>query len=208
MNTLELFFRGVAAGLIIAAPVGPVNIVVVQRTIAKGWRSGLVSGLGSAIVDTMYGSIAAFSITFVIRALVREEFWIRLVGGALLIAIGLVYYLKRPKSLEPEDEQPESTQAASTAILTATNPTTILSFLIVLSAVGLGGNKSWYLTVMAIGGIFAGSMLWWILLSAAVHRFRGRFGDRACVWMNRAAGLAIGAFGFVTMLMSRTSHAP
>ena len=99
MQALELLMRGVATGMIIAAPVGPVNVICVQRTIAKGWRSGLISGLGSAVADTLYGAIAAFSITFVIRILIREEFWIRLVGGALLIVIGVVYYCKRPQSI-------------------------------------------------------------------------------------------------------------
>src|ERR1044071_7571247 len=100
MNALELLLRGVAAGLIIAAPVGPVNVICVQRTIARGWRSGLISGFGSGGADTVYGAIAAFSITFVIRILIREEFWIRLVGGALLIVIGAVYWFQRPESIE------------------------------------------------------------------------------------------------------------
>src|SRR5579862_3540216 len=109
MNALELLIRGVAGGVIIAAPVGPVNVICVQRTIAKGWRSGLISGLGSAIADTIYGSIAAFSITLVIELLVREQFWIRLVGGALLVVIGLIYYWKRPASIEEQEKESERT---------------------------------------------------------------------------------------------------
>jgi len=102
VKAIELLIRGIATGLIIAAPVGPVNVICVQRTIAKGWRSGLVSGLGSAVADTLYGAIAAFSIAFVIRILIREEFWIRLVGGALLIVIGAVYYFRRPQPIEKQ----------------------------------------------------------------------------------------------------------
>src|ERR1017187_3726813 len=81
MNGLELLIRGLLAGLIITAPVGPVNVLCVQRTITKGWRSGLFSGLGSAVADALYASIAGFSISFVIQFLLRELFWIRFFGG-------------------------------------------------------------------------------------------------------------------------------
>src|SRR5690348_7295082 len=97
---LELPIRGLAAGFIIAAPVGPVNVLCIQRTIEKGWRSGVLSGFGAALADTLYGAVAGFSITLVIQFLIREEFWIRLVGGIVLIGIGVVYYCKPPESLK------------------------------------------------------------------------------------------------------------
>jgi len=204
VKAIELLIRGIATGLIIAAPVGPVNVICVQRTIAKGWRSGLVSGLGSAVADTLYGAIAAFSIAFVIRILIREEFWIRLVGGALLIVIGAVYYFRRPQPIEKQVANSERREFVSTLVLTWTNPTTVLSFLVVLSAVGLDGNQTWYLTSVVVFGIFAGSMLWWTVLTGVVNHIRDRFSDRTMVWMNRAAGLAIGGFGIVMMLLSRS----
>lgn len=204
MKAIELLIRGVLAGLIIAAPVGPVNVICVQRTIAKGWRSGLISGLGSAVADSIYGAIAAFSITFVIRILIREEFWIRLAGGSLLILIGVLYYFKQPQSIEEQERQSERTEFVSTFLLTLTNPTTVLSFLIVLSAVGLASNENWWLTSLIVAGIFCGSMLWWIILTATVNHFRKRFSDRTMLWMNRVAGLAIGAFGLITILSSRS----
>src|SRR5258708_21587366 len=137
MKALELFIRGVIAGLIIAAPVGPVNVICVQRTIAKGWRSGLISGLGSALADTLYGAIAAFSITYVIHILIREEFWIRLVGGALLIVIGAAYYFNRPQSIKEQEAKSESTDFLAPLVLTLTNPTPGLEFLVVLPPAAL-----------------------------------------------------------------------
>src|SRR5580693_1286283 len=97
---LELPIRGLAAGLIIAAPVGPVNVLCIQRSLEKGWKSGLLSGLGAALVDTLYGGLAGFGISLVISFLIREEAWIRLIGGILLIGVGIVYYLKPPQSLK------------------------------------------------------------------------------------------------------------
>jgi hypothetical protein len=80
MNPFQLLLRGVIAGLAISAPVGPVNVLCISRTISKGRTAGLVSGLGAAAADTIYGAIAGFSISFVIRFLIDEEFWIRLGG--------------------------------------------------------------------------------------------------------------------------------
>src|SRR5436190_10546083 len=106
MKQLDLLLRGVLAGLAIAIPVGPVNVLCISRTITKGRLSGIVSGLGAATADTFYGGIAGFSISLVINFLIREKFWIRLVGGALLIAIGIVYWLKKPKSLNEKSDEP------------------------------------------------------------------------------------------------------
>src|SRR5260370_3943773 len=131
MNAVELFVRGLLAGLFIAAPVGPVNVLCISRTLAEGWRSGLISGFGAATADTLYGCIAGFSMTLVIQFLLREEFWIRLIGGILLLLIGVYYYFKQPQSLSAEKKQggPERSDYVSTLLLTLTNPTTVLSFL-------------------------------------------------------------------------------
>src|SRR3982074_89939 len=102
VDALELLIRGLLAGLFIAAPVGPVNVLCISRTLKKGWAAGVVSGLGAATADSMYGCIAGFSITFVIQFLIREEFWIRLVGGILLVMIGVSYYFKQPQSLSKQ----------------------------------------------------------------------------------------------------------
>jgi threonine/homoserine/homoserine lactone efflux protein len=200
MQSLELLLRGAIAGLAISAPVGPVNVLCVSRTLTRGRSKGIISGLGAAAADTIYGSIAGFSISFIIGWLVRELFWIRLVGGLLLIAIGVVYYFKRPRSLQ-EAAQAGSTgsDVATTFLLTLTNPTTILSFLAVLAVLGLGEHRPWTLTVFLVTGIFTGAMFWWILLAVVSGYFRDRFNDRAVVWLNRIAALAIGAFGLITI---------
>jgi len=109
---LELPVRGLAAGLMIAAPVGPVNLLCIRRTLEKGWKSGIVSGLGAALADTLYGAIAGFSISLVIQPLIREQFWIRIIGGILLMGIGVAYYCKPPRPLEAgEDNSPTNSDS-------------------------------------------------------------------------------------------------
>ena len=204
MVALELAIKGVLAGLAISIPVGPVNVLCISRTLAKGPRAGLIAGLGAASADAIYGAVAGFSISFVIAFLVRELFWIRFFGGMLLIGIGFLYYFKRPK---PVAEQNSGGSAHSDYVkaflLNLTNPTTVLSFLAVLAALGLGQHRARFLTVLVVVGIFTGAMIWWATLAGIANRFRGRLNDRAMVWMNRIAGLAIGGFGVLTMLLSR-----
>ena len=155
------------------------------------------------MADTVYGAVAGFSISFVIQFLIREEFWIRLCGGSLLIAIGILYYFKKPQSLGGDDKSSSAhSEFVSAFFLNLTNPTTVLSFLALLAALGMGHHRARWLTLLLIAGIFAGAMLWWIILAAATSRFRDRFDDKAMRWMNRIAGLAIGGFGIVTVILS------
>jgi len=200
----DLLIRGLAAGLIIAAPVGPVNVLCIQRTIEKGWKSGILSGLGAAVADTIYGAIAGFSISLVIRFLVHEEYWIRLIGGMVLIVIGVIFYFRPPQSLETaKPHSSANSDFVSTLFLTATNPTTVLSYLAVLATLGLGKQRALWQTSILVAGIFCGSMTWWTILVSTANRLRGKITDRTMRWMNHVAGIAIGAFGLVNVLLSR-----
>lgn len=201
MMNFELPMRGIATGLIIAAPVGPVNVLCIQRTIGKGWKSGLVSGLGAAVADTIYGAIAGFSITLVIDFLLREQFWIRVLGGALLIAIGVMYYFREPQKLGESKDESTHSDFVSTFLLTLTNPTTVLSFVAVLATLGMREQRAVAMTLLLVGGIFCGSMMWWTLLTGVVNCLRREITHRTMLWMNRIAGLAIGGFGIVNIIL-------
>ena len=200
---LGLPIRGLAAGLIIAAPVGPVNLLCIRRTLEKGWKSGMVSGLGAALADTLYGAIAGFSITLAIQLLIREEFWIRLVGGILLMVIGVVYYRMPSRSLEAgPDVSSVNSDFVSAFLLNVTNPTTVLSFLAVLATLGIGRQRPLWQTSLLVAGIFCGSMIWWTILVSAANRLRSRITDRTMRWMNHVAAIAIGGFGLANVLLS------
>ena len=201
---LELPIRGLAAGLIIAAPVGPVNLLCIRRTLEKGWKSGMVSGLGAALADTLYGAIAGFGITLAIQFLIREEFWIRLVGGILLMVIGVVYYRRPSRSLEAgPNVSSVNSDFVSAFLLNVTNPTTVLSFLAVLATLGIGRQRPLWQTSLLVAGIFCGSMIWWTILVSAANRLRSRITDRTMRWMDHVAAIAIGGFGLANVLLSR-----
>jgi threonine/homoserine/homoserine lactone efflux protein len=202
----SLPFRGIAAGLMIAAPVGPVNVLCIQRSLQKGWKSGLVSGFGAALVDTLYGGIAGFSISLVIEFLIREQSWIRLIGGFLLIAIGAVYYFQKPRSLETAQPRGKRSDFLSAFLLTATNPTTVLSFLAILAMLGQGRQQPVWQTSLLVGGIFLGSMTWWVVLTGGATLLRDKIGNQSLQWLNRIGGLAMAAFGLANILLSHPHH--
>jgi threonine/homoserine/homoserine lactone efflux protein len=207
MQNLELLLRGAAAGVAIAAPVGPVNVLCISRTISRGPRAGLISGLGAATGDTIFGAIAGFSISAVIGPLIRNEFWIRLVGGILLIGIGVYYYFKRPGALRREAEESAHSEYVTALLLNLTNPTVILSFLAILAGLGLLHPGAWWQTLLVVDGILLGAMLWWGVLVLLANRFREHFNERAMLWMNRIAGLAIGGFGAAAIIFAALSVA-
>ena len=201
MRELELLGRGLIAGLVIAAPPGPVNVVCMQSTLARGWRCGLACGLAAAAVDTLYGAVAAFSINIVIAFLTRELALIRFLAGMLLVAAGIFCGRRRPVAV-PSGPRADP---IATFLVNLANPTVVLSFLAVLAALGLGGRRHWSLTLFVVAGIFCGSMLWWTALCAAVSRFRLRVDERKLKCMKRAAGLLMAGFGVALILLSRAA---
>jgi threonine/homoserine/homoserine lactone efflux protein len=203
MHEINLLIRGMIAGFIIAAPVGPVNVFCIHRTVEKGWKAGVIAGVGAAAADTLYGAIAGFSISFVIALLIRQVFWVRLFGGILLIGIGASYLVRSPQPLDPSKDRADHSDVISALLLTLMNPTTVLSFLAVLAALRMDEHRPWWQTAVLVAGIFFGLMAWWIVLSAVVNHFREKIHGRMMLWMNRVAGLAIAGFGIVTLIFSR-----
>lgn len=191
------FWRGLILGFSIAAPVGPVGVLCIRRTLAQGHWAGLASGLGAATADAIYGCIAAFSLTFIASLLIVQHAWISLIGGLFLLYLG-VKTLLAPVADRPADAPADSLLAdySSTFFLTLTNPLTILSFVAVFAGLGVGAASGDYgAAAVTVLGVFMGSALWWLTLSTAVGVLRGRFSPRAMVWVNRVSGVAIVGFG-------------
>lgn len=189
--------RGFVVGFSIAAPVGPIGVLVIRRTLLRGRMVGLVSGLGAATGDAVYGAIAALGLSVVSRMLLAQEMWIRLVGGLLLLYIG-VATLRAAPAERPAGGGSEGLAGAyaSTFGLTLTNPATILSFLAVFAALGVPRGAA---GAFVVAGVFAGSAFWWLLLSGAVGLVRRRFTPRELVWVSRLSGTLIVLFGLTSL---------
>jgi threonine/homoserine/homoserine lactone efflux protein len=184
-------------GFAIAAPVGPIGVLCIRRTLSDGRATGLVSGLGAATADLIYGAVAALGLTAVADVLAGVSLWARLLGGIFLCYLGVRTLLERPA------ERPAATSAsgllgayASTFALTITNPATIISFAAVFAGLGAATGLAGYGdALLLVAGVFGGSAMWWLLLSGGVSLLRSRVTPGVLVWVNRLAGLIILAFG-------------
>jgi threonine/homoserine/homoserine lactone efflux protein len=198
---LSILLRGGLIGLSIAAPVGPIGVLCIRRTLAEGRAAGLVSGLGAATADAIYGCIAGFGLTLISSLLVSQQAWLRLVGGLFLCYLGVRTLLARPaQNAAAAPGRGLASNYASTFFLTLTNPMTILSFAAIFAGMGLGQARGGYgAAALLVLGVFLGSAAWWLLLSGGVGALRARFPATGLVWVNRISGVIIVGFGCVAL---------
>jgi len=204
---MELFFQGLLLGFSVAAPVGPIGVLCIRRTLADGRATGFVSGLGAATADAFYGIIAGFGLTFISNILIEQQVTLKLVGGAFLCYLGVRTFLARPAEHAAEIKSSGLVGAyGSILFLTLTNPLTILAFVAMFAGLGIANTRGDYLAAtMLVAGVFIGSAMWWLLLSGGVGLFRARFNPRALLWVNRVSGIIIASFGLLALgsLISR-----
>jgi threonine/homoserine/homoserine lactone efflux protein len=206
MTRMDLTFllRGLVIGFSIAAPVGPIGVLCIRRTLADGRASGLVSGLGAASADACYGFIAAFGLTFISSFLINQQLWLRLIGGAFLCYLGIRTLLTKPAAPTQTAATGGTTLVAaysSTLFLTLTNPMTIFSFMAIFAGLGIASASGNYLTAATlVVGVFLGLAIWWLLLSGGVALLRARIDLRALQWVNRISGGFVTGFGIVALV--------
>jgi threonine/homoserine/homoserine lactone efflux protein len=205
---LAFFLRGVLVGVVIAVPVGPIGILCVRRSILKGPFSGLISGLGAAVADTLFGCVAAFGLTAVAEALIQHQGWLKLGGGTFLCAIGI-----RSIATEPKVPRPGATDRGrlgdfmSTFFLTLTNPVTILALAAIFAAVGIVEEDfDLASTSVLVGGVFVGSAAWWLMLTAIAMPLRDRLDPNHLEWVARVAGSLLLASGFYVLASLAWPH--
>ena len=200
---IELLIKGFAVGVAIAAPVGPVALLCIQRALTGGWMSGLASGLGAAAADTLYGSIAAFSLSLIENFLMAHRYSIAIGGGILLCLLGLRILMMKPPQIP---ERPNTSAAGlvgiflGTFMLTLANPTTVLSFIAIFAAINISAASGDYGAAgILVLGVFIGAALWWLCLALGVGVIRHRVDEPVLRWIARgSAGLVI-AFGIYTL---------
>ncbi len=224
----SFLLKGLLVGLSIAAPVGPIGVLCIRRSIADGPRIGFVCGLGAAVADTVYALIGGFALSTVSPWLVRGRLPLTAAGGAFLLYLGIRTFMSKPavvgrvgsaKTTAADDVRAGAADHArteatdhfkagaaflSTFFLTLANPMTILSFAAVFVGAGVvvssGADETHYGDTGAlVAGVFVGSAAWWLFLSAMAGRFRGHIGPRAMTLINRACGMLLAAFGLFSL---------
>ena len=203
--SIWLFIKGILMGLLVSAPLGPVGVVCIQRTINRGVKSGFISGLGAAAADTVYAIIAVLGLGFVITFIKEEKYWIQLVGALIIILFAIkIFYTnpaveirnKRNKKNKPLEE------FISVFFVTLSNPGVFFAFIAFFAWFNVVGeeNAGYFSALVLIGGIFTGALSWWYILSAVINKYRKRIRLKNIWWLNKIMGIIVFICGVIALI--------
>ena len=198
----ELFARMLVIGVVVAAPVGAMGVLCIQRTLAHGWRAGMATGAGIATADAGYAALAAFGVSAVARWMVDYQAPLRIVGGLGLLWLGW-RALRTPPAHEAAAavDSPRLLPLYSSAVgLTLTNPMTIMAFAAIFAGAGLVAQAGAGSALVVTLGVALGSLAWWLALSTVVWAVRHAVSDRAMVIVNRVSGGVLVVFGLLALI--------
>jgi threonine/homoserine/homoserine lactone efflux protein len=197
---IPFFIKGFLIGFIVAAPLGPIGIISLQRTISNGYLSGLFSGLGISTADAIYSSIAAFGVTAISSLLITQQLWLRLIGGIIICGFGIRIYGQAGSQKVSESANHKSCLGAyfSALILTLVNPALIVSFTAIFASMGIVyASLNYFSTFLLVVGVFAGSAIWWVFLCGMASQLKMRFTESFIEKINHVSGIIIAGFGLV-----------
>lgn len=194
--------KGMVIGFSIAAPVGPIGLLCIRRSLNHGILSGLLTGLGAATADACYGCIAGFGLTFISSLLINQKVWLQLIGGLFLCYLGVATFTKKHSETQDVRKARGYVMAyVSAFFLTLTNPMTILSFAAIFAGLGIAMASNGYMSSsILVLGVFTGSTLWWVLLTGGVDRLKKRLSPTIHQWINRLSGAVLLVFGLGALL--------
>ena len=203
----ELFLRGILLGLAVAAPVGPIGVLCIQRSLAGGFWSGFSGGIGTAVADAVYAALAATGFAMLARDLgavgaVPVQRLLQWAGALFIAWLGWRTFASAPAmaSADAPIQGRPLRLFAITFALTLSNPATILSFAALFAGLGLAAEPGFGAAVSAVAGVFIGSLLWWALLSGGIAALRHRVGIEMRRWINRSTGLVLILFAIALVI--------
>lgn len=217
MEPLIFFVKGIVAGFAVAAPVRPVAVLCIHRTIVHGPMSGFATGMGAALADMIYGVVAAFGIGFVTDLLSENQMGFRLVGGTVLIFMAV----RMTRARQPEQTSRDTGSRVagrvgsrvgdffSALIITGTNPITLIAFGVVFGAIGVataGENRDW--AVALIAGVLIGATAWWFTLAGLTALFSRFVGSFPILWVNRVSAIIVMACGIIVLIGAVAPQSP
>jgi threonine/homoserine/homoserine lactone efflux protein len=199
---LLYLFKGLLVGLVIAAPVGPIAMLCITRTLSEGRMAGLATGLGAAFADSVYGAIAGFGFTALATVLEEHSLWLRVGGGVILLAMGARTLLKPPEAQSIGTIHGGLVvDFSSTFLLTLANPVTIVVAAAIFAGLGqTDGGANFASVGLLVLGVFCGSLAWWLFLVFSSGAVRGWFNPQHMRWVHRISGAGIAIFGIVVVL--------
>ena len=206
LSGIQLVLFGIGIGVLMAAPIGPVNILVIQRAVAGGFWAGLAAGIGAVLGDGTLAAIAAFSVTAISEVMNAYAGWIQFVGGLLLIAFGVALFFAKPALTIPLGQKSHLLEHTGiipqTFFLTVTNPGAILGMAAMIGGLGslIGGLNTYLEALFLVLAVMGGSLLWWLGLSELIATIRHRLTEGRLKLINGIAGAVLIAFGLILLL--------
>jgi threonine/homoserine/homoserine lactone efflux protein len=197
---IPLFIKGFMIGLVVAAPLGPIGIICLQRTLSKGYLAGLFSGLGISTADAIYGALAVFGVTAISSFLISQELWLRVIGGIVICGLGIRIYRQAgyQKIAAPSNNKSCFGAYFSALVFTLMNPALIISFTAIFASWGIVYTRSNYFSaLLLIVGVFSGSAIWWVFLSGLASRLKTQFTNTLIQKINHISGELIAGFGLL-----------
>lgn len=197
---------GLVIGFVAAAPIGPVNVIVIQRSLRQGVASAMALGLGAALGDALFAAGAGFGLQALQALMNLHHDPIRIVGGLIMIGFGIAVWRSAPHLDTPGRKVPRAGHMAlATFLMTVTNPATLLWFAATFGSIGFreigtGSTRALVHSAELVGGVFAGSMLWWLVVSGVARWAKGRLGDRHLAVFNHVSAVVLLVFGLVALV--------
>lgn len=204
---IEALWRGIVIGIAVAAPIGPVNLICIHRTISRGRLNALMAGQGAAVGDSVFAIIAAFGLTAIAGFVTDWQVPIQIIGGVILVGMGIQTLMTNPTNAtaKQDDSRLDLVKAIiSTFTLTITNPATLFGFAAIFAGVGgivgsdtgaKAGDYGYAATLVA--GVWVGSTLWWVFITNLAALLRDRAEDGWLLIVQRVSGVIILGFGLV-----------
>jgi threonine/homoserine/homoserine lactone efflux protein len=201
---LLILCKGILIGLVASIPLGPIGVICIQRTLSKSYRSGFVSGLGAALADTLFATIAMLFLSVVLVFIETHIDLLKVLGGICVIIAGMRIFL-RNLVLQIRRNRTKKNNLwgdfLSLFLLTFTNPAYILMFMALFAAFGIRrAGLPMGDVALLIAGVYGGATLWWLLLTSLVNLFRKKFRPRHLLALNRISGGLIVLLGAVSIL--------
>ena len=197
---------GIIIGILATAPLGPVSILVLQRTLNHNRWTGFYSGIGIALSDTLYASLAGFGMVLVIGIIRQNELWFRLGGAAILLILGIFIFMSHPEHYRVKRMKKRISplkHIASTFAIAISNPYIIFYLLAIFSGFGIALSiEKPYMAFFILLGFLIGDIFWWFSITWIMDRFRKKFSMKFLLWFNRLAGAGIVTFVLVFLVQT------
>lgn len=211
VNTLELLIKGLIVGILASAPMGPVGVLTIQRTLNKGRWFGMVTGLGAAASDIIYAAVSLLGMSFVMDFIEnpRNMFWFKVIGGILLMLFGIYTYLSNPtENLRPTSQNKGSLMhnGITGFLVTFSNPLIILLFIALMARFEFVVPEHYVEQGVGYLAIFGGALIWWFGLTYLIDKLRSKFQVSTICLINRIIGSIVIVAGFIGFLWALLDH--